>query len=132
MIGANDERKTQLASQLQAARENLSTSISGLREDINISRSFAMSFRRHKAAWLGGSALLGWVLARLPARKKTVKVYIDKRDKQKIKEQKKGGVLLAVAKFAVGIAKPAITAYATKKVADLAATAEKSNERRGR
>lgn len=127
-----EDRKQQLVNQLDIARNQLGESISGLREDLNISRNFKRSFRRHKLGWLAGSALAGWILARLPARKKKVKVFVDRHDRKKIKEVKHAGFLMALAKILIGIAKPAITAYATKKVADLAATAENIEEKQPR
>jgi hypothetical protein len=129
---SSQDRKQQLVNKLENSRREFSYGIAGLREDLNVSRNFQRCFRRHKIAWLAGSALTGWILARLPARKKKVKVYVDRHDRKKIKEVKRGGALMALAKFAIGIAKPAITAYATKKVADLAATAEKVEQKQPR
>jgi hypothetical protein len=65
------------------------------------------------------AAIAGWLLSRLPARKK--KVYVrTKGDERILKQSFNNGLLLAIGKGAWSVARPLLTAYLTHKVADSA------------
>lgn len=127
---ANDIRKAELTGQLAVARTRLSAALHELQRDLDVRAHVTSSFRHHKTAWLGGAAVAGWILSRLPARKK--KVYVDRKDKQKITSQKEAGLLLVVGKLIFSALRPAITAFATKKIADLAMRGGPPQNRWGR
>jgi hypothetical protein len=61
------------------------------------------------------AAIFGWLLSRLPARKK--KIYINASDSEKVKRR---GIGLSghIWKGAWSIAKPVITAYLTTRIAE--------------
>ena len=110
--------KAELIAELDRARAKLSRNFDGFRHDIDIPAHFKNAVREHKAWWITGAAGLGLLLAKLPSRKK--KVYVDRHTNEKLKKTGKAGLVLALAKMAFSAAKPMITAFATKKIADFA------------
>jgi len=118
-------QKAELIAELERSRARLGQSIDGIRRDADLGAQLKSSFTNHKTAWLGGAGIAGWVLARLPARKKKVKVFIgDKKGDGatgEIKKAAEAGVLFGILKFIFTLFRPAIVAFATKKIADLAA-----------
>jgi hypothetical protein len=85
-----------------------------VRRNLDVGRQMSDSVRRHSWAWISMAAIFGWLLSRLPARKK--KIYIHASDSQKVKSRGTGlsGHLW---KGAWSIAKPVITAYLTTRIA---------------
>jgi hypothetical protein len=73
------------------------------------------SFREHSRIWMSVAAIFGWLLSRLPARKK--KIYIQAADSGK-RVSSKGGFLVQIWKGVWSIAKPLVVAYLTKKIAE--------------
>jgi hypothetical protein len=119
------DSKATLIAELDQARAEFSGSFAAFRQDIDVPAHLRRSFRRHKLLWIAGALIVGFVLAKLPARKKKVKVYIDKEDKErkvkggdKVKEAAEAGFLFVLLKFALSVLRPAATAFATKQVTD--------------
>lgn len=110
------DRKAQLVAELQRSRVRMSGNVEGLRHDVNLPEHFRTSVQRHKSIWLALAALFGWVLARLPARRKKVKVLVDRKDQQEIKRLKSAGIVVGIFRLLWPLAKPLITAYITKKM----------------
>jgi microcystin-dependent protein len=110
--------KAELIADLDRARAKISRNFEAFRHDIDVPSHVKSSVREHKAWWITGAASIGLLLAKLPARKK--KIYVDKRTNAKVKKAEKAGLALGLAKLAFGAAKPAITAFATKKIAEIA------------
>ena len=110
------QQKADLSAELDRARARVSRYFGELREDLNVPAHLKSSIRRNKSAWLGGAALLGLLLPNLPARKK--KIYIEKGTNKRVRDVEKAGMALGIAKLAFSAIKPAITAFATKKVAE--------------
>jgi len=111
--------KAELIAEIERSRARLGQSLDGLRRDADIGSQFKSSFSTHKAAWLSGAGIAGWVLSRLPARKKKVKVFLDKKDDGKVlKNVAEAGMLFGVLKFVFSLFRPAIMAFATKKIAE--------------
>lgn len=117
------DRKAQLAAELNRARSGMVVGWDGLREDLNLPAHFKAAVGRHKTFWLSGAAIIGWVLAKLPSRKQ--KVYLDRHNKKQIRQVGSAGLLLGLLKLIFSLARPALTAFATKKLADVAQTKEK-------
>ena len=68
---------------------------------------------------MSSAAVVGWLLSRLPARKK--KVYAQAKTNGHVaKTSSSNGLLLAVSKGAWSVAKPLLTAYLTHKLVDSA------------
>ena len=119
---ADEARKAELAAEIALSRRQFSKSLGKIREDLNVSHHIKQNFRKNKAAWLGGATALGWVLSRLPARRR--KIETRETGGKKIREIEKTGLLLGVAKLLFSAARPALTALAKKKIASLAARRE--------
>jgi hypothetical protein len=120
-------RKADLAGELDRARAGIGRGWAGISRCANIPAHFKQSIRRNKSAWLAAAVLGGWVLSRLPARRK--KVYVD-RDDRTIKTAKKTGVFLGLARLALPLIKPAVMAFVTEKVAEAAARKSKFGQKR--
>ena len=75
------------------------------------------SVRDHSWSWMSLAGIFGWLLSRLPARKK--KIYIHTAD-----TAKKGGYgegfMVQIWKGVWSIAKPLLVAYLTKRIAEKA------------
>jgi len=110
--------KAELAADLDRARAKIARNFEAFKHDIDLGAHLKSCVREHKAWWLTGAGALGLLLAKLPARKK--KIYVDKQTKEKIKKAEKAGLALALAKMAFSAAKPAVTAFATQKIAEFA------------
>ena len=122
-----DNTKTRLIGELDRARGGLSRDWSRLREAADVPAHLRQTFVHHKAAWLGGAALVGWVISRLPARKKKVKVLVDAKG-HTVKRIAEGGLLLGLGKIAFSAIRPAVTAVVTRKLREYF---ENRMERRG-
>ncbi len=118
-----DDDKAELIAQLDKARAQFARSLGGLRRDADLGAHLKHSFTEHKAAWIGSAGIAGWVLSRLPARKK--KVVVHKNDGDKVKEIADAGVALAILKTLFALFRPLIMSFAGKKIAELA----KKNDR---
>lgn len=118
---AGNTRKTELTARLDTLRARFSQDLREVRRDLDVPAQLKRSYARHRTAWLGGAAITGWVLARLPARKKKVKIYVDRKDDRKLKETARAGVLFGIAKLLFSTVRPAVTAFAAKKITDLVA-----------
>ena len=64
------------------------------------------------------AAMFGWLLSRLPARKK--KIYINAASSEKLKPKPKEGFMVQIWKGMWSIAKPLVVAFLTKKIAEKA------------
>ena len=111
----SDYDKAVLIAELDAARAKIDKTGAALREageevrrKFDLSARAKESFAKHKPAWLGGAALFGLLLSKLPARKTTVFVG------QASGATGKLGAVWGVLKFAGGLAKPFLGDLAAK------------------
>ncbi len=112
------DRKSQLIAELERSRSEWARSIRGVRHDLDVGAHLKHAFVRQKTAWLTGAAITGWVLAKLPSRKKTPKAASARASK--LKDKERGGLLLTVLSLAVTLLRPAATAFASRKIAEFA------------
>ena len=117
------ERKAELIAALQRSRADFTHGFQALRRDLDLPSHFMHAFRRHKALYIAGATGLGWVMGRLPFRRK--KIYIDRGSNKKIKEAGEAGLLLVGLKFLFSIFRPALAAFAAKKIAAFAESRER-------
>jgi len=117
---ADDALKAELSAQLAQSRRLFSRNLDRLREDLNVPAHIKRNFTNHSTTWIGSAALLGWILSRLPGRKKEV----EAQEKERLKSvgKKKTSLLPGVARLLFTAARPALTAFATKKISDLASS----------
>ncbi len=111
----SDTERAALIAEIEVARgkiANTGTALreagEGMRRRFDIPNRAKLSFEKHRPAWLGGAAILGLLLAKLPARKKTVFVG------QATGAVGKIGTILGLVKFAGGLAKPFLGDLAAK------------------
>jgi hypothetical protein len=114
MVEPKDE-KQRIVLELARTRNHLVEQSLLVRRNLDISRHMSDSMREHSWGWMSVAAIFGWILSRLPARKK--KIYIQSTDQQKSGKKWGGGLLKLVWDGAWSIAKPLLTAYLTKKIA---------------
>lgn len=115
---ADDPNKAELTAQLALARRQFSQSLGKIREDLDVPRHLKQNFSKNRTAWLGSATALGWILSRLPA--KRGRSETKEPDGKKTGEIKKSRLLPSVAKILFSAARPALTAYATRKIASFA------------
>ena len=118
----NTEEKAALIAEIEAAREkiagtgaSLKSAGESVRRTFDIPSRAKESFAEHRPAWLGGAALVGLLLSKLPARQKTV--FVEAATGAAGFASGKLGALWGVAKFAGGLAKPFLSDMAAKWVA---------------
>jgi hypothetical protein len=111
MAGETEPDKAALLAEIAAARARLVETGEGLRaafEDVrhklDVPTRAKESFQENKPAWIGGAALVGLLLSKIPARKKTVLVERG----LGLAAGGKLAMLWGAAKFAATLAKPFI------------------------
>ena len=75
-----DQEEDYLAARLEEDRRGMAQAVSELKNDYDIPQRLNASLRQHPWAWILGAALIGWLLSRLPTRRR--EVYIFKRDSE--------------------------------------------------
>ena len=107
--------KERITAKLAGVRTALSDQSLLVRRNLDVGRQMSDSVRRHSWAWMSMAAIFGWLLSRLPARKK--KIYIQAADSGK-RVSSNGGFLVQIWRGVWSIAKPLVVAYLTKKIAE--------------
>jgi len=116
---AQDNDKAELIAQLAQARATISGNAVALRHDLDFPTRAKNAFKRSPIPWLGGAALLGLLVARLPRRTKTVAPVAAKSKKEAVVEEAgKAGLVLGALKIAFDLARPALTRWATQRISD--------------
>src|ERR1700674_4129944 len=106
-------KKQQIAAGLAEDRIQLEKEILLLRRNLDVRWYCLASIRNHPWEWTSSAAILGWLLSRLPARKKRVYVYSSNPDQVR---RRGSGLLGNVWKAAWNISKPLIAAYLAKQL----------------
>jgi hypothetical protein len=124
---AGEHEKAQLIADIAIARSRiadagnaLKASAEDVKQKLNVSARAKASYGQHPLLWNAGAAVLGFLLSRLPARKKVV--YVDRDTGQELggKGGGKGRLLWGALKFAGSVARPFLSAVATQKFAEFA------------
>lgn len=116
MADSQDEKK-RITSKLESQRAELSEQSLILRRNLDISRRMSNSVRKHSWGWMSVAAIFGWLLSRLPARKK--KIYIHAAGPENRRSYREG-FMVQTWKAVWSIAKPLVVAYLTKRIAEKA------------
>jgi hypothetical protein len=117
---AHDARKAELIAALDRARSRLAANAHALRDDLDPLARARRSFQRNGFAWVGGATLLGVLLARLPARTKTVTVDRRGRKVEDTRKAATAGLTLGVLKIAFDLAKPWLAGWISRRAASFA------------
>jgi hypothetical protein len=103
--------------QLASIRLDINRQATIVRQDLDLKRHVANSIRKHTWGWVSFAAIFGWLLSRLPARKKKIYIHASSTD-GKMPKAKKGfraGLVLLAWNVAWSIGKPLLTAYLARK-----------------
>jgi hypothetical protein len=114
---AQKDDKAELIAELARARVRLSDSALALRHGLDFSSRTKEAFKKNPVPWMGGAAVLGLLLARLPRRtsaKKPVTIFPKKND-ETLEKAGKAGLLLGILKIAFDFARPFILRWATRR-----------------
>ena len=114
---AEDQRKAELTAELALARSRLTVNLGALRRALDFPARMKGAVLKHPAAWVGGAALFGILLAKLPTRRKKIVVTADGKP-AKISTAGKSGLLLGALKIAFDLSRPALAKWAGQRVAD--------------
>jgi hypothetical protein len=117
---AEDARKTELIAELAHTRAQISESVHHLGHDLDFRTRARRAFARHPAIWIGIALLLGLFVSRLPfRRKKAAAAPRRKKDVEPVVEKAGiAGLALAGLKMAFDLARPALTAWVTRRVTE--------------
>ena len=113
MAGSEELRKQEIVAALAAARARISATGEALHHSFDVPARATESFQHHRPAWLSGAAIVGFVLSKLPSRKKTV--FIERATGKalgaagKIGAFGKIGALYSAAKIAIDVARPLLS-----------------------
>jgi hypothetical protein len=118
MAGSGMSEKAALLAELAAARARLSETGSSLRRKLDVPARTRESFTRHRPAWLGGAALIGLLLSKLPARRRTV--FVERATGKALGAAGKLGLAWSAAKIAIDLAKPFLSEFAAKHLGEAA------------
>ena len=117
MAGPTEHDKLAIVAELAAARTRLSVTGDALRHSLDVPARAKESFKRHKPAWLGGAAIVGFVLSKLPSRKRTV--FVERATGKVLGAAGKIGAIFSAAKFAFTFAKPLLSEIAGGRLAEI-------------
>ena len=118
MAGPKINDKAALVAELAAAREKLADNGRALRRKLDLPSRTRESFGRHRTVWIGGATLLGLLLSKLPARRKTV--FVERTTGKAIGAAGRLGLAWSAAKLAVDLARPFLSEFASGRFAELA------------
>jgi hypothetical protein len=114
-------KKQQIAVALTAIRIQAQNEASLLGRKLNMKAHFLESIRKHPWEWASGASIVGWLLSRIPSRKK--KIYIDSSLQRPVKRPGKGP-LGRLWKEVWQFSKPMIAAYLAKLLVEHAKSSE--------
>jgi hypothetical protein len=116
---AEDERKTALIAELTRTRGQISGNVRALGHYLDFATRARRSFARNPAIWIGSTALLGLLVARLLfGKKQAVPTRTRKTQEAEIEKVGKAGLALAALKIAFNIARPVLIPWATRLFAE--------------
>lgn len=117
MAGRAEQDKQAIVAELAAARARLSATGEALRRSLDVPARAKESFTHHRPAWLGGAAIVGLVLSKLPSRRKTV--FVERATGKMLGAAGKLSALFSAAKFALTVAKPLFSDLAGGSLAEI-------------
>ena len=114
-MAETDHKKQQIMDALTTLRIQVQNEASLLRHKLNMKQHFLESIKNHPWEWASCAAIVGWLLSRIPARKK--KIYIDNSSQKPVKRRDKGP-LGKLWREVWQFSKPMIAAYLAKLLAE--------------
>src|SRR5258708_19356209 len=86
-MAKDEDAKRRIISELAEARLGLTGSAAILKDRLDLPARVSASFRRNSWSWVSLAAIVGWVLARLPFRRK--KIYLEAGSRRRLKREGK-------------------------------------------
>lgn len=128
---AQDDDKAELIAGLARARARLTESTLALRRDLDFPTRAKKAFKKSPLPWIGGAALVGLIIARLPGKK--AKVVVTRKPKEPTMETAgKAGLILGALKIAFDFARPALLHWATERFSGYVAARGQTQDFRSR
>lgn len=100
---ANSSDHQALIAELAASRAALTGYTTAVRHDLDLGAKLKRSFKANQTAWLGGAAVLGLLLSKVPSTRRKVIIHAPP-----AAEAGKLALALTALKFALNFAKPAL------------------------
>ncbi len=100
--------RKELIAELAAARAALTAYATAVRHDLDLGARLKRSFQTNRTAWLGGAAVLGLLLSKVPSTRRKVVIHAPSAEAGKAG---KAGLLLLALKFGLNFAKPALLVW---------------------
>jgi hypothetical protein len=116
--------KEKILEDLRRSRVAITRDANAIVEEVNLVSKFKKSVRNKPLAWLGGAAALGWILSGPKTR--VVTKTVKGKSLEPAKKSRLSGaaglwsILLALFKIAYPLARPALSAYAARRVGEFA------------
>ena len=110
-------KKKQITAALTDLRIQMQNEMARLRRTLDMKQIILQSIKNHPGEWASCAALFGWLLSRLPARKK--RIYIHSSSQKSVKSRN-AGPLGKLWREVWKISKPLIAAYVAKLVGEQA------------
>src|ERR1700693_6570936 len=114
-------KKQQITAALTDLRIQMENEVARLRRTLDMKQIILQSIKNHPWEWASCAALFGWLLSRLPARKK--RIYIDSSSQKPVK-RRDAGPLGKLWREVWQFSKPMIAAYLAKLLAENAKSPE--------
>ena len=115
------DKKQPITATLAGLRTKLQNEWSQLERDLNMRGHILKSIKNYPWEWAGGASLFGWLLSRIPVRKK--RIYLHSSSHKPVKDRGSGS-LGKLWRELWKISKPMIAAYLAKLWAENAKTPE--------
>jgi len=115
------DRKAELISELAWARAELVRDMHDARNDLDLVARFKHSVAQRKTAWITGAAAVGWILSRLPGRKKKQPAPKALHRGDSSENSGRAAFWLAVLGAVINLFKPVLATLASRKINELAA-----------
>ncbi len=114
--------KEKILEELRLSRAAISRDAAAVADEINLAAKLKKSVRARPLAWLGGAAAFGWILAGPKTRvvTKTAKGKKSATLPEKSRPAGFWGILVALFKIALPLARPALSAYAARRLGEMA------------
>ena len=114
-------KKQQITAALTELRIQVQNEVAHLRRTLDMKKHILESIQNHPWEWASCAAILGWLLSRIPARKKRIYIHSSS---QKPLISRADGPLGKLWREVWKISKPLIAAYVAKLVGDQAKATE--------
>jgi hypothetical protein len=116
-------RKAAIVAELARSRAAIARDTSAVRGEFNVVARLQRSVKSRPFAWLGGAAAIGYLLAGPKTRTKTVTKVVREKGAAKAETKKRHGfwdILFSLIKLCVPLVRPAVSAYAARRIGDFA------------